>query len=235
MNVGYDVRRRVFLRSAGFIALAALGVLLTAGGVSALVEDLAFSRHFHSADPCAGADRADLHAACLHTATAVVTSTSTEGRGSHVVRIALKGPDPIGGDVRLDDPPDVFYRLHHGDHVTVTVWSGTITAMTVHGRTHRTEDAPESNLLLDAALIVDGAAMSLGGAYMIWAWRFRPEELSADLRELKVTGNWVASQIVLTVLLGVLAGFGSLTLFLALWAVCSVPMSYCFWRKLRYG
>ncbi|MGW3917633.1 hypothetical protein ACWEBX_40165, partial [Streptomyces sp. NPDC005070] len=138
------------------------------------------------------------------------------------------------GDVRLIDPPDAFYHLHSGDRVTVTVWSGIITTMTVQGHTHRTEDAPEFNLLLDGYGLVVGAAMSLGGTYMVWMWFFRRDELSHDLNELKVVGRWVVSQWALVTVLGVLNGSNTLTVFLILWGALTVPISLYHWMKLRY-
>ncbi|MFJ7967803.1 hypothetical protein [Streptomyces sp. NPDC096324] len=218
----------------GFIALAASGVFLTLGSVLTLVDDLSISGRFHSAAPCAGTDRDDLDAACLHRTTAVVASSDPGGSRSHAVRVTLKGHDPIGGDVTLDDPPVAFYHLHSGDHVTVTVWSRTITAMTVRGHTHRTEDSPEFSLLLDGYGLVVGAAMSLGGTYMVWMWFFRRGELSDDLSELKVAGRWVVGQCALVFVLGFLNGYNTLTVFLILWGALTVPMSLYSWMKLRY-
>ncbi|MFI0965897.1 hypothetical protein ACH4S8_31560 [Streptomyces sp. NPDC021080] len=218
----------------GFIALTALGLLLTAAGVTGLIDDLALSRQSHSAARCTGADRADLHAPCLHTVTAAVTSSAVEGRGSHVVRITLKAPEPVGGDVRLDDPPDAFYHVHAGDRVTVTVWSGINMTMTVHGHTHRTEDSPGTNVLVDLGAAVSGVAMSVGGVYMTWLWFFRREELSYDLSELKAVGGWVGGQCALVLVLGILRGYATLTVFLILWGAFTVPMSLWYWIKLRY-
>ncbi|MGW1067076.1 hypothetical protein ACWD4F_21480 [Streptomyces aureus] len=228
------VHRWGFLRGAGIIVLAAAGLFLTAGGVFGLVDDLALSDRFDSAAPCAGSDRDDLYAPCLHRVTAVVTSTGTEGRGGSVVRITLKGPAPVGGDVRLDDPPGAFRDVRSGDRVEVTVWAGTVPSMTVHGHTRRTEDAPETNLLIDAGLLIAGAAMSLGGLHMAWLWFFRREQLSDDLSEFKAVGGWVGGQCVLAILINALLGVGTLTVVLVLWGALTVPMSLYFWIKLRY-